>query len=84
MPVFIAHTAFIHRTTPDCLKMSECDPYLAISLFEHLFPGIAKNVFPGLTIFKIFWFLLAGVLIAVNMHYAKSVYTLDTQVTNPG
>ena len=53
--------------------MSEYDPYLAISLFGHLFPGIAKNAFAGLTIFKIFWsFLARGLrLIAVNMHYAK-------------
>ena len=51
--------------------MSEYDPYLAISLFGHLFPGIAKNAFPGLTIF--FWSLLARVCAfrAVNMHYAK-------------
>ena len=56
--------------------MSEYNPYLTISLFGHLFPGIAKNVFPGLTIFKMFWSLLAGVLIAVNMHYAK--FTLWT------
>ena len=54
--------------------MSEYDPYLAISLFGHLFPGIAKNAFPGLTIFKIVWSLLAGVLIAVNnTHYAKFI-----------
>ena len=53
--------------------MSEYDPYLAISVFEHLFPGIAKNAFPVLTIFSIFWALLAEIcaLRAVNMHYAK-------------
>ena len=41
--------------------MSEYDPYLAISLFGHLSPGIVKNAFPELTIFKIFWSLLAEV-----------------------
>ena len=49
------YTALIHRATHlTLLEMSEYDPYLAISLFGHLFPGIAKNVFPVLTIFKMF------------------------------
>ena len=55
------HTQGNQMNTQHCLKMSEYDPYLAISLFGHLFPQIAKNAFPGLTIFKIFWSLLAGV-----------------------
>ena len=60
--------------------MSEYDSYLAISLFGHLFPGIAKNAFQGRTIFKIFWSLLAGVC----EHALRQIYTLYTQVTDPG
>ena len=66
------HTALIHRATPDIAW--KCLNTILTSQFHYLdilFPGIAKNAFPGLTIFKIFWSLLAGVLhlIAVNMHY---------------
>ena len=58
--------------------MSEYDPYLAISLFGHLFPRIAKNAFPGLIIFQNVLVLVSRGfrLIAVNMHYAK--FTLWT------
>ena len=35
-------------------EMSEYDPYLAISLFGHFFPGIAKNAFPELIIYPKF------------------------------
>ena len=57
--------------------MSEYDPYLAISLFGHLFhAGIAKNAFPGHI--QTFLVLVSRglCLIAVNMHYAK--FTLWT------
>ena len=64
--------------------MSEYDPYLAISLFGHLFPRIAKNAFPGLMIFKMFWSLLAGVSPYSREHALRQIYTLDTQVTDPG
>ena len=49
--------------------------YLDIFLFPW---GMAKNAFPGLTIFKIFWSLVCmdSRFIAVNMHYAK--FTLWT------
>ena len=65
--------------------MSEYDPRLAISLFGHLFPGIAKNAFQGLTIFNIFSSLLAGVcaLYSSHEHALRQIYTLDTQVTDP-
>ena len=62
--------------------MSEYDPYLAISLFGHPLPGIAKKSFPGLTIFKMFWSLLAGVC-ALYEHALRQIYTLDTQITYP-
>ena len=69
------HSYIGHCNIWHCLKMSEYDSYLAISLFGHLFPGIAKNAFPLLTIFKFLW--SRGLrLIAVNMHYAK--FTLWT------
>ena len=53
--------------------MSEYDPYLAISLFGHLFPGIAKNAFPGLTTIQDFLVLVSRGfrLIAMNIHYPK-------------
>ena len=62
--------------------MSEYDTYLAISLFGFFFPGIAKNAFPGLTIFKISWSLLAGVCVYGHEHTLCQIYTLDTQVTD--
>ena len=55
--------------------MFEYDPYLAISLFGHLFPGIAKNAFQNIQNFLVL--VSRGLsLIAVNMHYAK--FTLWT------
>ena len=61
--------------------MSEYDPYLAISLFGHLFPEIGKNAFPGLMIFKNNVLVLVSGVLIVNMHYAKvTLWTPKLQI----
>ena len=56
--------------------MSEYDPYLAISLFGHLFPGIAKNAFPVL--YDIQNFL---VLVSRGLRLIATNTTLHTKFT---
>ena len=84
--VHTQHSYSIHIGTPDiawkCLNTTLI-PYLAISLFGHLFPGIAKNAFPGLTdVQNVLVLVSRGLrLLAVNMHYAKcTLWTPKLQI----